>query len=72
MSAKRLTINQQRALRARLEDARNSLTTYLDPEDGDCAVPSYARGESLEYLETWVLAQLDGALITLNNALGDS
>jgi hypothetical protein len=72
MAAKRLTIEQQRAMRRRLNDAAESLAIYLDPEDGDCAVPAAAREVSEEYLYTWVMTQIEGALITLNNALDGS
>jgi hypothetical protein len=72
MPAKRLTIQQQRAVRRRLEDAETSLETYLDPKNTDCAVPETARETSRLYLDTWVLAQLKGALVTLDNALGDA
>ena len=69
--AKRLTINQQRALRARLEEAQASLDIYLDPRNQDCSVPVAAREASVEYLYSWVHAQIEGALITLDNVLGD-
>lgn len=72
MAAKPLTINQMRALRARLTEAQGSLSVYLDPENEDCAVARPCRVGSAEYLDTWVMAQLEGALVTLDIALGDS
>jgi len=72
MAAKPLTINQMRAVRARLTEARGSLGVYLDPDHEDCAVARAARVASVEYLDTWVMAQIEGALITLDNALGDA
>jgi hypothetical protein len=71
MAAKPLTINQMRAIRVRLTEAQGSLGVYLDPDNQDCAVARAARVASVEYLDTWVMAQIEGALTTLDNALGD-
>jgi hypothetical protein len=71
MPAKRLTIEQQRAMRRRLEDAQEALASYLDPDDENCAVPQDARLVSETYLYSWVMVQLEGALVTLNTALGE-
>jgi hypothetical protein len=71
MAAKPLTINQMRAVRARLTEARGSLGVYLNPDHEDCAVARGARIASGEYLDTWVMAQIEGALTTLDNALGE-
>ena len=71
MAAKRLTIDQMRAMRARLETARDDLRIYLNPDHEDCAVTRGARIVSGEYLDTWVMAQIEGALVTLDNALGE-
>jgi hypothetical protein len=72
MAAKPLTINQMRALRARLTEAQESLGVYINPDHEDCVVARAARIASAEYLDTWVMAQLEGALVTLDTALGDS
>lgn len=71
MSAKRLTIEQQRAMKRRLEDAQESLAVYLDPDNENCDVPQDARLVSETYLYTWIMVQLEGALVTLNSALGE-
>lgn len=68
----RLTITQTRQIRRVLEDAQESLTFYLDPDDENCSVPRDARLASENYLSTWVLAQLEGVLTTLDATLGDA
>lgn len=71
MTAKRLTIAQQRAMKRRLDDARESLNAYLDPDNENCDVPRDARVSSGGYLYTWVQMQIEGALNTLNLMLGE-
>jgi hypothetical protein len=70
-AARRLTIEQQRAMKRRLDDARESLDAYLDPDNQNCAVPRDARVASESYLYTWVQMQIEGALNTLNLMLGE-
>lgn len=71
VQAKRLTIEQQRAMKRRLDDARESLDAYLDPDNENCAVSREARVNSESYLYTWVQVQIEGALNTLNLMLGE-
>lgn len=70
--AKRLTIMQARAIRRRLEEARESLVQFMEPENENCSVPAEAREASRLYLDSWVLTQIEGALNTLDMTLGQT
>lgn len=69
MTAQRLTIAQMRAIKRRLEEARADLQTYLEPDNQDCSVGPSCRTASREYLETWVMPGIEGALVTIDTAL---
>lgn len=61
-TARRLTIEQARIIRGRLEQAREDLAVFLEPDNPDCSVRSSARVESASYLSTWVDAQIEQAI----------
>lgn len=61
-AAKRPTVEQARIIRRRLEEARDDLSVFLDPENPDCSVSPGARRESANYLHIWVMAQIEQSL----------
>jgi hypothetical protein len=69
--ARRPTITETRLLLHLLEEAKENLGQYLEPEDENCAVPAHHREASANYLSAWVEGPIVRVADKLRKILGE-